>query len=302
MSDYGAAGYGSAYGGGYANDVETAFVQKPRRAATLPGMAACLFLPWLLFATIFWTQSFSIKYDNPSAAHMISLLGAILVGATAFQAFSIWRKGSDASWFGLLFFTSLVAYITGLSSGTYNYNHNMAPYYDVSNLNVYPSVDPSTMSGQQLMDAGRFVFTADSRLDISLSMGFRNLDTYCVAPVVSGNGSAAIYDFWAVGVNCCSGHVSDFHCGEFNNPKAQSGLRLMRDDLRSFFRLAVQQAEASFNIKTSHPIFLYYMQDPIAEINAYQDDGYKYFLVGVFAYGAFQLVCVVAGVFVFSKA
>jgi len=35
-----------------------------------------------------------------------------------------------------------------------NFWYNMQPYYDIENLNTYPSVNPSTESGQQLMDAG----------------------------------------------------------------------------------------------------------------------------------------------------
>eukprot|EP00438_Fugacium_kawagutii_P029114 Skav233711 [mRNA] locus=scaffold2120:100002:105477:+ [translate_table: standard] len=117
-------------------------------------------------------------------------------------------------------------------------------------------VNPGREKGQQLMDAGRVYFEDGTGLDTSKSMAFRNLDRYCVAPIVFGQ----------VGVNCCSGTTADFRCGEFDNPKARSGLRLMRqmpraggletasermtvtlnqgEDQRPFFRLAVQQAEA----------------------------------------------------------
>merc|ERR1740138_711037 len=140
-------------------------------------------------------------------------------------------------------------------------------------------------------------------------MGFRNDKVYCVAPIVSqyegaaGNSNMSTYDFWAVGVNCCSGNQKkpDFHCGEFNNARAGAGLRLMRDDERPFFRLAVQQAEAMWRIRADHPLFFYWMHDPIAEVSSYYDEGVKYYLLGIFSHFLLQLFLVIVACLAFSK-
>merc|ERR1719174_3570482 len=168
-------------------------------------------------------------------------------------------------------------------------------------MNTYPDVNAAQAKGSQLMDAGRVFFTPDTGIDNRRAMGFKSSELFCVAPIVTGTGKLASYDFWAVGTNCCSGVSSDFRCGEYNNPRARAGLRLMRDDQRAFFRLAVQQAEAAFNIRSVHPLFFHWMQDPDAEMDAYQDDGYKYFLLGMFTHFAMQLFLVVLALMVFSK-
>lgn len=64
----------------------------------------------------------------------------------------------------------------------YNYAHNMRGIYDVQSLNAFVEVNPATMRGQELMDAGRVQFVAGANINFNLANGFKNTDTYCVAP------------------------------------------------------------------------------------------------------------------------
>ena len=73
-------------------------------------------------------------------------------------------------------------------------------------------VYPNRMLGQQLLDAGIVQFAPGSQLDVKKSMGFKNGELYCVAPIVFGTASPVSYDFWAVGKDCCSGSQADFSC------------------------------------------------------------------------------------------
>lgn len=288
--------------------VKPPFSRGQRRSTNLIALTVCLFLPWVIFTTVFSVQSFSLHYDSPESCAMLCgvlLVGVFVLGYFAFEALRQRTEGvQEPAWYVFIFVTSLIAWIIALGCGQANFAFNMSPFFDISNLNAYRSVDPSKFRGNQLMDAGRIMFTPDSHLDLTKSMAFTNLDTYCVAPVTVGGGTNStpldFYDFWAVGLNCCTGHV-DFHCSEYNNPKALSGLRLMNDDQRAYFRLAVQQAEAAHNIHAPHPIFMHWSQDPAAEINAYQDAGYKYFLLGTFSHFAAQLFLVVIASIAFPK-
>jgi len=288
-------------------EIKPTFARGQRRRMNLAAICFSLFVPWVLFSVIYAVFSFSLHYRQPAICYFIAFLGLLVVGAFGYLAFYAknWQDarepGREPSWFVFLFVTSLAAWLAAIVLGDLNFWHNMQRYYDTRNLNTYPSVDPSRMRGQQLMDAGNIIFTEGSRLDLTKSMGFKNDDVYCVAPITTGDDPLATYDFWAVGINCCSGNAADFHCGEFNNPRAQAGLRLMRDDQRAFFRLAVQQAESAYNVQAVHPLFFHWLQDPVAEVNSYQDDGFKYYLLGMFTHFAVQLFLVVVGVLAFSK-
>jgi len=280
---------------------ESVFAPGKRRRMNLGAVCLNIFLPWFLFSALYSVMSFTLHYSHPTLTWLLVCVG---FGAAAVAGTLAWKakqRDRDPMWYTFAAIECFVAVCLAIVLGDMNFWYNMQPFYDIENLNTYPSVNPAREKGQQLMDAGRVYFADGTGLDMKKAMAFKNLDLYCVAPIVNGQEQLASYDFWAVGINCCSGVSSDFRCGEFNNPHARSGLRLMRDDQRPFFRLAVQQAEAAYNVKATHPLFFHWMQDPVAEMNSYRDDGFKYYLIGVFTFFAFNLFCVAAAVVGFSK-
>lgn len=311
----------------------------PARALTLKAKAAqanrrfnmsavclCLFVPWLLFCIMYAVMSFSLHYESKPLTYLCVLLGFVFVAITAKLAYeAATKEDSDARWFIFLAVTCFIAWAMGVVLGDVNYFYNLEPYYEVSQLNTYPNVDPANTPGQQVMDAGRVTFTKGSGLDLTKPMWFRNMDTYCVVPIVNpgpeANGQATTtkapdkarqqpenYDFWAVGLNCCSsgknkqaGGMVEFTCGEWSNPRASSGLRVMREDQRAFYRLAVQQAEATYGIRANHPMFFFWLQDPQNEFDHDLHEGFKYYLFGVFSFFALMLSLVILAVVLFSS-
>merc|ERR1712226_1286683 len=101
---------------------------------------------------------------------------------------------------------------------------------------------------------------------------------YCVAPIVQKNLSMPVthsYDFWVVGEDCCSTTSSDFRCGQWRNPAARSGIRVLDTHDSMYYRLAVQQAETLYGIVSTHPIFFTWVEDPQAEVSSLHLQAFK---------------------------
>jgi len=288
------------HGEGGAHSYGAIYDQKPPRSRSggdraplnLGSLIGCVVAPLLVFVAVCYVRSMQIRYESnvmSMAICLIILLLVFLFCCTPSFDFS----SSKSRQFTFMLFSCTLAWLLGVGYGDYNFDAHFKPFYDVSNLNVYPSVDPSTYTGNQLMDAGQIEFNVGSHVALNMSYGFKNEDVYCVAPIVGPKQNATKgipnYDFWAIGLNCCSGHVADFHCGEYASTKARKGLRLMRDDLRGYFRLAVQEAEASYNIQATHPIFVYWMEFPSDEIRSYNEEGWSSFLSGLFGFLGLQI-------------
>lgn len=267
------------------------FIEKPRQ--TLTQAAVCVIVPWLLYCTMYWLMSFRVHYDYPVVCWSIVFLGLIFVGALAKLAVNATTNKKEPSyqashWYSLLALLSFIAFVIGVMCGDSNFFYNTCGLYNVVHLADYgfppvAPVDPSQMTGKQVMDAGQIKFADHVVVNRSMTMVFKNQDDYCVAPIMTKHTllSNVSYDFWAVGLNCCGGVKADFQCGEFNNPRAHMGLRLLRDDQREYYRLAVQQAQAAFKITASHPLFFFWVENTVTELGAYQKDGYIFFKLGV---------------------
>lgn len=264
-------------------------------------------LPLIVFAVVLFLTSTVINYSSSGMVQIASYAMLAVVAAMGYVAVRAWMRATaevqEPVWYTYIFVVSLCFWYFAQQLGEANFKSHVVPFMDVNNLNVYNNVDPVTYRGQQLMDMGRVTFIPGSHLDLSKSMGFRNMEMFCVAPVVSGNATTKLetYDFWAVGLNCCSGHVPDFHCGEFNVLNARSGVRLLRDDQRAFFRLAVKQAEAAYNIAAEHPIFMTWMTDPVNEINAYANAAVTVMMHTLYWAIGIQSILTAAATYVITK-
>lgn len=284
-----------------------------RKRLNIVAVGLSLFVPWLIFVLIYAVASFSVHYTAPAVCNIvIGLTGIILVLLCLLSGANLYRarmndapEREEPSWSFFLYMTALLAFVMAVGVGNRNFTGNMQPYYDLTSLNTYAGVDPARMRGQELMDAGQLTFVEGTRLDLVRSMAFKNQETYCVVPItggsVEGNPPLTSYDFFAVGKNCCEGSKNEFQCDGYNSPEARAGVRLVRDEERAFYRLAVQQAQSAFGIRATHPLFFHWVVDPMTSISEYRRDGFKWYMTGMIGHFVFQLLLVWAATYFFSK-
>jgi hypothetical protein len=150
------------------------------------------------------------------------------------------------------------------------------------------------------MDLGSVYFTNTTRLDLTRAMAFRNSVLFCVAPIVSADTEQRV-DFWAVGTDCCDGYRPRFRCGEYANPRARAGVRTLHNYQRPFLRLAVQQAEAAYNLTAPHPVFVTWTEDPLKTLNTYRYSGIVWFIFSSLVVFIINVVLVASAAMVFAK-
>jgi hypothetical protein len=275
-------------------------------------MLFCLLIPCSLFAVVTFELSFTAHYEKPLACWSVvvsCLLVVLAIGLQTARLRAIDRKGlstpeREPNWWCFLFLSMAFSWVLAVAVGCTNYSKNMKPYYDYQNLNTYFEVDPLSVHGQQVMDAGLILFKEGSHVDTGKTMNFRGGATYCAAPIVSSNASSnssmVTYDFWAVGKNCCKSGSQDFTCGA-TTQSGNSGLRLLRDQDRTFYRMAVEQAEVAYNIRAQHPVFFTWLHDAPSLIEGFMLQGWKWYRVAVGTHFLLEAFLVASAAIAFSK-
>lgn len=177
------------------------------------------------------------------------------------------------SWWPLFnFIIAALSAIAAISFGHYLWYSTLEAYHEIAGLQPYKDINPSIVPGAQLQDAGLVDFSLGVNIDRSKGGCFVQTDhTYCVAPILysgelfSGLGNAPTfgsYDYFAVGIDCCTCPNQDFRCGSWKNPLAQGGIRSVDYKSRPSYRLAVDNWAASYMKESRNPLFFEWVQDP----------------------------------------
>eukprot|EP00913_Durusdinium_trenchii_P001338 g1236.t1 len=149
------------------------------------------------------------------------------------------------------------------------WEHYWQQYSEVSLLKAYRGIDPSVVPGTQIQDAGAVDFVSSAGIDSEHAGNAGR--TYCIAPIVTNGtmlhniGGApryGSYDYFAVGVDCCSCPDINFRCGAWRHPWAEGGIRSTDLEARPFYRLAVEAWASSYRKTAAHPLFFEWVESP----------------------------------------
>merc|ERR1719263_716580 len=255
----------------------------------------------------FWVSGTERFYDWRAALGLGPGIAAVVAFIQTWAARILMRHGFACRKEMVTVFCLWFALGTAWWSGDQNYGHNMISYFTYQDLVAYVDLNPAVAKGQSYMDAGQVYFKEDTKVSTSDMVSFKSRTNFCAAPILgqplrNQGGSDEVevegdfvipksgtVDFWAVGTDCCDQSSRTFNCGQVKNPRARAGMRMIREDYRPYYLLAVQEwtarmcptsgedntaagmAEAAplRCLPARHPLFFTYVEDPVAEETEY---------------------------------
>lgn len=272
-------------------------------------------LPWTYFTSLlgclclYWP-----RYEHPHLAMLLCwVLSIMFIGNALITVIQAWRGTRagrvyhDMHWPIFSLAMLLIAWGVATTLGQKIYWGYVHKYYDLENLQEYASIDPSAVSGKQIQDAGRIYFTPNAYLDRTKAGCYVKGKTYCIAPIViEGDIFAKVpqfgsYDYFAVGVDCCSCPDRDFRCGEYNNPLAAAGLRYTDDNERIFYNLAVDAWTSTYTTASVNPLFFEWTAHPRQRQIALRDTGIAIYILAIVLGFVSTLTLAIASNFLMAK-
>lgn len=291
------------------------------------SLAVLVMSPLLTYVTIL--ALFTFAYGD---SRTICWLWTVVCGGMALLMLALPNKRPEGPMFYMqLGILCLVSTIIATVFGFYNWDRHMSWDAAYTGQRFYTNVQPTEPALSHL-DAGKIVFSGDSRLNMDRVTGYKSQDgsTYCIVPVIDATPeSKRKAEYFAAGVDCCkvnggtgttafSGGIrplppagpdrrstgfsstanSSFTCDEYDNPKAHSGLvylKLFEGDLLTEFRKAAQMLAADSGIRnyvSQDAIFVKWVEEPDRAANGYQNAGISFFLGTSLVY---LVLCIVSG-------
>lgn len=221
--------------------------------------AGLILVPTLAFGLVV-TLFMNVYYK---AAHVVMFLLFVGIGVCVVQVLKTLRERVSQyeapNTFGrYVSMLTLAAIVLAWPIGMHVYQDYVRQYWYVRNSNIFTNVLPSEAAAGY-RDAGKLLFAEGTRVDVQKAVGYKDVDVYCVAPILDDMQADRV-QFWAAGLNCCDQRGS-FDCDDAWNPKAKGGITLKVDE--DIFLKAVKQAQAQYNLASAEDIiFLRWVVDP----------------------------------------
>jgi len=219
-----------------------------RRQLNMSAMFLATAVPWGLFLLTSLMMTYTYYQQSAIAISVVSgcFSVAVVMGAWGVYSMRLQMRSGQQTWHLRMAASGLVACVLGTFFGCINLQLNSQTYYDYMSLRKVAGVEPGAWQGQQALDAGEVDFKNGTHVDRTMHFLWHKTQTYCVAPLVPEAGDKlASYDFWAVGVDCCSAKPGDFSCGGITytswtgQQEAAKGLNVCADDLHEGDRVAL---------------------------------------------------------------
>jgi hypothetical protein len=262
-------------------------------------------LAFIVPVAIFIAVDCARTHQGADSSLVVTLCAAAVVLILAYPAWLSWRRRDSAnrepSWSIFLLCCCIIAWVLAAVLGSVNYALS-SELREYEKLEYYVDVDANKGIGQGVQDAGRVFFLPGAHLDLNKSMSFMSSTNYCVAPIVSGDALGARYDFWAVGTECCGTKGINYTCGDYNTKYAAAGLRDLDESARVYYRLAVEAAEAAYDLSVKHPVFLIWMADPVGYLTDKKREAGSRLLEQICLFAVFQFFAVLLAAVVLAKA